>query len=127
MGKRPAKHPLEDNPFVDGLLDYMESSEGQLSIEARDLAFSALEDAGVDAKGRKIVWSDGARLSIEESAERIHAANPDVPRDQIEERVVGWLENCAPEGYSESQLEELDRLTEQWLGDYARASRGAGK
>ena len=33
---------------------------------------------------------------------------------------VGWLENCAPESYSERQIEELDRLIEPWLDDYAR-------
>lgn len=123
MGKRPAKHPLEDNPFVDGLVEWMGSSEGQLSIQARDLTFAALEDAGLDAKGRKIVWRDGQRLSIEETAERIHAENPDVPRDQIEQRVVGWLENCAPEGYSEAQLEKLDRLIERWIDVYSRSAR----
>jgi hypothetical protein len=32
--------------------------------------------------------------------------------------VVGWLESFAPESYSERQLEELDRLAEEWLDDY---------
>jgi hypothetical protein len=32
--------------------------------------------------------------------------------------VLGWLENCAPESYSERQLEELDRLIGPWLDDY---------
>ena len=58
--------------------------------------------------------------------ERIHA-DSDVPRDLIETHVIGWLESCVPEGYSEQQLEELDRLTEQWLEDYARTSREARK
>ena len=75
----------------------MDSPEGQHSIEALDLVFDALEHAGVDAKRRKIVWDDGKRLSIEQSVERIHAAHPDVPRDQIESHVCGWLESCAPE------------------------------
>jgi hypothetical protein len=41
--------------------------------------------------------------------------------------VVGWLDNCSPEGYSESPFEGLDRLTERWIEDYARTSRGAIK
>jgi hypothetical protein len=54
--------------------------------------FDALEHAGVDARRRKIVWADGKRLSIEQSAERIHGGHPGVPRDLIETHVLGWLE-----------------------------------
>ena len=129
MGKRRAKpsgkdkHPFEDNP----LLDRMDSPAGQHSIEALDLVFGELDHVDVDAKQRKIVWTDGKRLSIEESAERLHANHPDIPRDLIEDHVFGWLENCAPESYSEQQLEEFDRLMEPWLEDYERKQRAARK
>jgi hypothetical protein len=115
MGKRREKHLFEDNPFIDGLLEWMDAPEGQQSIEALDLVFDALEHAGLDARQRKIVWADGNRLSIEQSAQRIHAQHPGIPRDLIETHVLGWLENCAPDSYSERQLEELDRLIEPWL------------
>ena len=127
MGKRRAKHPFEENVFIDGLLGWMDSPGGQHSIEALDLVFDALEPADVDAKRRKIVWDDGRRLSIEQSVERIHAAHPDVPQDQIESHVCGWLESCAPASYSERQLEELDRLTGPWLADYERKSAATSK
>ena len=56
-----------------------------------DLVFDALEHAGVDARQRKIVWADGKRLSIEQSAERIHAGHPDVACDVIKLTCwVGW-------------------------------------
>jgi hypothetical protein len=113
--------------FLDDFLEWMDSSEGQQSIEAHDLVFDALQNAGVDAKRRLIVWDDGKRLSIEQSVERIHAGHPDTPLDQIEIHVVGWLESCAPESCSECQLEELDRLIEPWLDDYERTSRAAKK
>ena len=133
MGKRRAKpseldkHPFEDNPFVEGLLDWMDSPEGQDSIEALDLVFDELDHADVDVRQRKIVWTDGKRLSIEESVERLHVDHPDISRDLIEDHVVGWLENCAPESYSERQLEELDQLMEPWLEDYERKHRATGK
>jgi hypothetical protein len=73
MDKRRAKHPLEDSPFIEGFLEWMDAPEGQQSIEALDQVFDALEHAGVDARHRKIVWADGKRLSIEQSVERIHA------------------------------------------------------
>ena len=91
MGRRRAKSPFEDNPVIDGFLEWMDAPEGQQSIEALDLVFDALEHAGVDARQRKIVWADGKRLSIEQSAERIHAGHPDVACDVIETHVlVGW-------------------------------------
>ena len=52
LGKRRAKHPFEDNPFIDGFLEWMDAPEGQQSIEALDLVFGALEHAGVDARQR---------------------------------------------------------------------------
>ena len=87
--------------------------------------FGALEHAGVDARQCKIVSADGKRLSIERSTDRIHTEHPDVPRHLIETHLLGWLENCAPESYSERQLEELDRLIGPWLDDYERTSRAA--
>jgi len=75
----------------------MDAPEGQQSIEALDLVFAALAHAGVDARQRTIVWADGTRLSIEQSAERIHAEHPGVARDLIETHVVGWLKGCVPE------------------------------
>ena len=63
MGKRRAKHPFEDNPVIDGFLEWMDAPGGQQSIAALDLVFDALEHAGVDARQRKIVWADGKRLS----------------------------------------------------------------
>jgi len=126
MGTWRTKSPFEDdNPFIDGLLEWMQAPEGQQSIEASDLVFAALAGAGVDARQRKIIWRDGKRLSIEQSAGRIHAEHPGVPRELIETHVLGWLESCAPESCSERQIEELDRLIEPWLDDYERTSRTA--
>jgi len=126
MGTWRTKSPFEDdNPFIDGFLEWMDAPEGQQSIEALDVVFEALRHAGVDARRRKIVWADGKRLSIAQSAERIHAEHPDVPRDLIETHVLGWLESCAPVACSERQIEELDRLIEPWLDDYERTSRAA--
>ena len=123
-----------DVTAYDGLMEQRDSDPGAMladkgydsdAIEALALVFGALEHAGVDARQRTIVWADGKRLSIEHSTDRIHAGHPGVPRHLIETHVQGWLENCAPESYSERQLEELDRLIGPWLDDYERTSRAA--
>ena len=36
--------------------------------------------------------------------------------------MIGWLEmEFAPETFSEEQLDELDRLTEQWVNNHQAA------
>ena len=121
------EQPVENGSFPDDSVDWMDTPEGQQSIEALDLVFGALAHAGVDAGQRKIVWADGKQLSIEQSVARIHAGHPGVARDLIETHVLGWLESCVPESCSEPQLEELDRLIEPWLYDYERRSRAGRK
>jgi hypothetical protein len=127
MGKKRANRRtnatdlIEGGAFMDDSTDGVEGPECRPSIEALHMVFDALEQADVDPGQRKIIWPDGQRLSIERSAERIHAMYPDMPLDLIEPHVFGWLENCAPERYSEQEMEQLDRLLQPWIDDYERA------
>jgi hypothetical protein len=123
--KAPKKaNPPESNPFVDGLLEWMDTPEGELSIESMDVVLALLEKVDVDAKARKLLWADGERLSIDASVQRIHAKYPDFPAETIEEHLISWLEmGYAPDSYSQRQLDELDRLTERWIEDHERGRR----
>jgi hypothetical protein len=128
--KRPKQPELPDlpesNPFVDGLVEWMDSPEGQLSIEAMDLVFALLENVQVDANARQLIWTDGERLSIDASVKRIHAQHPELPAELIEDKLISWLEmDYEPEGASQQQLDELDQLTEKWIDDHNRAHRRA--
>jgi hypothetical protein len=120
MGRRREEHPFEDNPFIDGLLEWMGSPEGQRSIEALDVVWPLLEEVAIDAKSRKLIWPDGARLSIAQSVRRIHADHPEFPADLIESKVVSYIESFAPPDYSQEQLDELDRLADSWVDDHER-------
>jgi hypothetical protein len=120
MGKPRHKHPLEDNPFVEGLLEWMDSPEGLSSIEISDALWELMEDVQLEARQRKIIWPDGEGLSIDQSVERIHKLYPKFPSQQILSFLISWIEQYAPATYSEKQLEDLDRLTEEWLDQYER-------
>src|SRR5208337_70503 len=102
MGNWRTEHPVENGSFPDDSVDWMDIPEGQQSIEALDLVFGALDHVDVDAE------------------------HPDISRDLIETHVFGWLENCAPESYTDEQMEEFDQLMEPWLEDYER-KRSAGE
>ena len=92
MGKRQDKHPLADNPLVDDFFGSMDSPEDALSDAVMNTVWTILEKADVDARKRKIVWQDGQRLSITESALRIHADYPDFPIALIDTHLTAWLE-----------------------------------
>ena len=120
MGKQRAQHPFEDNAFVDGLLDYMGSPEGQRSIEISDVLWELIENVQLDAGRRELIWPEDQHLSFDQSIERIQQAYPDFPRERIASFLISWVGNCAPEAYSQAQLDELDRLTEPWLDELER-------
>ena len=123
MGKRREKHPFEDNPFIDGFLDWMGSPEGQLSVEVSDALWQLMENVHLDARRRELIWPEAQRLSLEQSAQRIQKEYPHFPRERIESFLISWLEHYAPEGYSQEQLDELDQLAEQWIADLERRPR----
>ena len=99
---------------VDADLENRLHQSEQVLLEVLD----ALETASVDPLERQILWADGARLSIEATARRIHAQSG-MPLDSIQSHVVGWLEmTYEPQGLNEHQMEEFERLIDQWIAPY---------
>jgi len=98
--------------------DFPEMAESEQALfEVLD----ALAEASVDARERTIVWPDRARLSIEDTARRIHSESG-APLDIIQSHVVGWLEmTYEPEGLDQEQMEEFERLIEHWIAPYDNA------
>jgi hypothetical protein len=119
MNKKREESLFDNNPFIEGLMEYMSSPRGQLSDEVREVTWQILEEVDVDAADRKLIWDDGKRLSIDESVQRIHQEYPEYPVDLIEARVVSWLEmEFTPQVWTQDQMDELDRLTEAWVDDH---------
>jgi hypothetical protein len=119
MNKKREESLFDNNPFIEGLMEYMSSPRGQLSDEVREVTWQILEEVDVDAADRKLIWDDGKRLSIDESVQRIHREYPEYPVDLIEARLVAWIEmEFAPEAWTQDQMDELDRLTEEWVDDH---------
>jgi hypothetical protein len=129
MGKPRLKHPLQDNAFAEEFVDWMDSPEGQSSVEVSDALWElmAMEDVQLDARQRKIIWPNGKGLSIDQSVERILKSYPKFPPQRIVSFLISWVEQYAPETYSEKQLDELDRLTEEWIDQYERQVKPPAK
>ena len=119
MSKENEFSVWENNPFIEGLFEYMDSPRGQLADEVREVTWQILETVDVDAAERTLIWEDGRRLSIDESVQRIHAECPEYPVDLIEGRLISWLEmEFTPKDYSQEQMDAMDRLTEEWVDEH---------
>ena len=132
MGKQRREQPQDsifaNNPFLDGLFDWMDSPEGQQSIAVRDVLCKLLEDVQLDAKQRKLIWPDRERLDLEQSIQRVRKKYPDFPRDEVEESLLDWIDmGYDPQNYSQAQLDELDSLTERWVADHLRKAKASKK
>ena len=83
MSKQRREQPQDsifaNNPFLDGLFDWMDSPEGQQSIEVRDVLWNLLEDVQLDAKQRKLIWPDAERLDLEQSIQRVQKSTRTFP------------------------------------------------
>lgn len=80
----------------------------------------ALSAASVDPRRHRILWADGACLSIEDTAHRIHLQSG-APLDMVQHHVVGWLQMMyEPKDLDEEQMEEFERLIEEWVEPYEK-------
>ena len=119
MGKEKEFSVWEDNPFIEGLFEFMASPEGELADEVREVTWQLLEKVDVDATDRRLIWADGRRLTIDESVRRLQEHCPDYPVDLIEDCLIVWIEGeFIPENDSQEQMDEFDRLTGEWIEDY---------
>jgi hypothetical protein len=105
MGKQRREQPQDsifaNNPFLDGLFEWMDSPEGQQSIEVRDVLWNLVEDVQLDAKQRKLIWPDAERLDLEQSIQRVQKKYPDFPRNEVEEFLLDWIDmGYDPKNYS---------------------------
>lgn len=124
MGKRAQPHPFENNPFLEGFSEWMDSPQGELSMEVSDAVWELLDTASVDVGKRHIIWEDGEALDIDQSLDRIQKTHPDFPLPLIETHVLAWLEGgFVPEGYSGKAMEEFERKIDRWLKDHERQHR----
>lgn len=102
-------------PVIDDMLEWMASPVG---VEAMDAYYDvqvSLKQASVDVVNQHIIWSDGEKLSITESAKRIHKKYDEYPLELLEEKVIAWLEmDFEPEGYSSEKMDVFEELICQW-------------
>jgi hypothetical protein len=117
-----------NNPFLEDLLEWRDSPEGQQFAELADALCDLMEDVQLDAAQRRFIWPDAKLLDLDQSVAHIQKQYPDFRRDWIEEYLIDWIDmDYAPEHYSQAQLDELDRLTARWIADHLRRAKNSKK
>ena len=103
---------------MDDFFEWLGSEQGQLSEQAMFAVLESLENCSVEPVDRVIVFNDGQRLSINQTARRIHS-QWDLPYSKVETHIVGWLEmHYEPEGLNEQQMDEFECLIDEWIQDH---------
>ena len=119
MEDMEATPPWCDETFFDEMAEWWDSPEGSLWLDMlSELEEPVLKDVGLDARQRKFLWPDADPLDLDQSARHINQQCPHFPEDNIKEFLIYWIQHgYEPKGYSQSQMDELERLTEQWAED----------
>lgn len=102
----------------DDFFDWLESDDGEVALQAVDDIQMALAGASVDINNRKIIWADGERLSIDQSAEKIKSIST-VDIKSLKDHIVLWLEmDFVPEDLNHKEMEIFEKQIDQWIKDY---------
>lgn len=116
MSKSRSKQPPLGGP-PDDFEDGPDSAAEDEQSEVSDTLWQLIEGVQLDARQRKLVWSDGKRLSFDESVARVREQYADFTVEEVERFLISWIENYAPEDATEKQLDELDRLADAWVDE----------
>ena len=109
---------------MDDFFEWLVSQDGQISDQALFEVMNSLENCCVEPSEKVIVWDDGQRLSMAETARRIHL-HSNLPLSKIESHVVGWLEmHYEPRGLNEQQMEQFEIMIDAWVHDHQHSRHG---
>lgn len=112
------RSPGSGNEFMGGFFKWLESEEGQNSIEALEYVFEALKGADLDVYEKKIIWMDGQKLTIDQSAEKIHQQTG-MNIEKIRSHIVGWLQmEYEPKDLDDKQMQLFESQIDAWVKHY---------
>jgi hypothetical protein len=101
--------------YDDNILYGIEEKLEEASVYAMDTVNRAFEGADVDLQARKIIWSDGRILTIEQSAQKI-SKQSGVDNTEILNQIICWLTmDFVPKGLNQEQMSSFEDQMEEWI------------
>ncbi len=83
-----------------------------------DIVAEALREAYIDTEERLIVWSDGKRLTVDQSADRINKKKVfDI--EVIKDCIMAWVEmDAQPQNMNKKKEAIFEKDLRNWVNDY---------
>jgi hypothetical protein len=114
--RKPTKE--ESNDFYNGFFDWLGSEDGEAAWQAFDDVAESFIGADLDINERKIIWADGKRLTIDQSAKRIQQQS-EAGLNVIKHQILLWLEmEFVPKGLKEKEMEVFEAQIGRWIEEY---------
>ena len=90
----------------------------EIAANAMDAVDEAFEGADIDLQAKKIIWNDGSRLTIEQSAQRI-AMQSGEDLIAITNHIINWLTmDFVPKGLTQKQMDAFEDKVDEWVNNY---------
>ena len=104
---------------------WLDTQEGKEWEAVSEVVYGELETAKVNARKRRIILDDGAKLTINQVAQRI-ADKAGTDADAVCEHVMLWLEEAADSDDPDRDDEmEMARDIERWIADARRTPQSS--
>jgi len=117
MKKQHNKFKEEIDDSYERELELLYQTEAEDFIKSIDVA-GALEGVDVDVNERKIIWADGRRLTINQSA-KIIQEQTGIELTFIKYSIIAWLLiEFVPKGLNEKQMGVFEAEVSNWIKDY---------
>ncbi|WPD22377.1 MAG: hypothetical protein SD837_19585 [Candidatus Electrothrix scaldis] len=102
----------------DELLYDNEAIAMEIAAKAIDAVDEAFEGADLDLQAKKIIWNDGSRLTIEQSAQRISMQSGE-DLIAITNHIINWLTmDFVPKGLTQKQMDAFEDKVDEWVDNY---------
>ena len=89
-----------------------------------DIVDEALKEAYINTDERLIIWPNGERLTVDQSAEKIKGEN-ELDNEVVKDCIMAWVEmDAQPENKNKKQEEIFVEEIQNWVKDYYSEKNG---
>ena len=83
-----------------------------------DIVDEALKAASINTDERLIIWPNGERLTVDQSAKKMKGEN-DLDNEMVKDCIMAWVEmDAQPEDKNKKQEEIFIKEIQNWVNEY---------
>lgn len=101
----------------------MKKRQNDFDEDILDIVDVALKEAYINTDERLIIWPNGEKLTVDQSAEKINGEN-DLDDEVVKDCIMAWVEMDAQhENENKKQEEIFIEEIQNWVNDYYREKK----